>query len=113
MAIRTDAQKNALAAAYAAGAVWVSLHSADPGTTGTSELAGGGYARVQTTWGSPASGVVQGSPVVLTIPPGNAVTHVGFWTLGSAGSFRDCVPLAVAAQALPMSVTVTPSYTQT
>ena len=29
------------------GGVWVSLHSADPGSTGTNELTGGDYARVE------------------------------------------------------------------
>lgn len=113
MTIRTDGMKNVLANAYGAAAPYISLHTADPGTTGASEVAGGGYARQQTTWGAAVAGVIVGSPVVLAIPPSTTVTHLGFWAVGSGGSFRDAVALPVTAQVLPLSVTTTPTYTQT
>ncbi|WVX88685.1 hypothetical protein SEA_BIRDSONG_31 [Gordonia phage Birdsong] len=47
MALATNAMKTALLNAYAAQGTWISLHTADPGSTGASEVSGGtpAYAR--------------------------------------------------------------------
>lgn len=66
MPIRTLAQRNALASAYATAAPFGCLFSADPGTAGaaTGELTGGSpvYARVAMAWGAAANSAVSGSP---------------------------------------------------
>ncbi len=41
MALATNAMKTALLNAYAAQGTWISLHTADPGSTGASEVSGG------------------------------------------------------------------------
>lgn len=57
----------------------ISLHTADPGTTGTAEATGGGYARKTTTWAGGASdGVVSGSQVEFDVATGT-YTHYGVW----------------------------------
>lgn len=66
--------------------VVVSLHSADPGITGASELAAtGAYARAAAeagVWGSPATGSIANDGVV-TFPTATAdwatATHFGVW----------------------------------
>ncbi|MFC5996959.1 hypothetical protein ACFQE5_22365 [Pseudonocardia hispaniensis] len=68
-------------------ATYISLHTADPGTTGASEVTGGTYARKATTWGSVTNGSVTGSEVTLDIPSGTTITHWGLWTLASGGTF--------------------------
>lgn len=65
----------------------ISLHTADPGLTGTSEVTGGSYARVATTWGSVASSSVTGSAVTINVPAGTTITHWGVWSALSAGTF--------------------------
>ncbi|MFD0902324.1 phage tail fiber protein [Actinomadura sediminis] len=58
----------------------ISLHTADPGSAGTSEVVGGSYARQSVTWGAAASGVKSNSAdLVFNVPAGTTVTHVGGW----------------------------------
>lgn len=84
----TDAVLNAAVEAVTALGDWISAHDSDPGTTGTDEVAGGSYARLQTTWGASSSGDQTGSLVALQIPGGTTVTHWGVWTAVSGGTFR-------------------------
>lgn len=88
--------RNALADAIAAGATWVSLHTADPGTTGASEAAG--IARQQTTFGAASGGDRVGSQVTMTIGGGGGgpFTHFGLWSASSAGTFWAGGPLSPA-----------------
>lgn len=60
----------------------VSLHSADPGTTGTNELIGGSpaYARKTPTWDTAASGeMALDADIEFDIPASSTVAWVGFW----------------------------------
>jgi hypothetical protein len=84
----TDAVLNAAVGAVTALGDWISAHTADPGGTGANEVAGGTYAREQTTWGAAASGDQTGSLVSLNIPGGTTVTHWGIWSAVSGGTFR-------------------------
>ena len=90
MALSTS-EKNALATKFATDALFASLHSADPGTSGTvAELSGGtpGYARKGLTWGSAASGVVSTtSAVTFDVPAAVTVAYVAFWTASTGGTF--------------------------
>lgn len=75
--------------------VYVSLHSADPGETGASELSGNGYARVAVTndatnWPA-ASGGVKSNGAAITFPAATgsdwaAATHFGIWDAPSSGN---------------------------
>lgn len=73
---------------------WISAHTADPGTSGTSEVAGGSYARQQTTWGAASAGERIGSQVTIPIPAATAVTHWGLWSASSGGTFKGGFALA-------------------
>jgi hypothetical protein len=66
---------------------YISLHTGDPGSTGTLEVTGGTYARVSTNWAAPASSAVTGSSVTLNVPSGTTITHWGLWSASSGGSF--------------------------
>ncbi len=113
------ASSGALKEAAALGATgaggWVSLHTADPGTTGASEVAGGSpaYARKQTTWtGGASDGVVAGSAVSIDVPAGT-YTHVGIWSASTAGTFLTSYALPTAiVMSVQGQITVTPTYTQ-
>lgn len=92
--VYTDAQLNTAIDAVKATGTWVSAHTGDPGTTGASEVTGGAYGRVQTTWGSSAAGATTGTEVALNIPAGTDVTHWGVWSASSGGTFREGFALA-------------------
>lgn len=85
----TNASKEAAALAVTALGTYISLHTADPGTTGTSEATGGSpaYARKQTTWtGGASDGSVPGSQVTFDAAAGT-YTHVGVWSAATSGTF--------------------------
>lgn len=97
----TNATKETAALAVTALGGYISLHTADPGTTGTSEATGGSpaYARKLTTWtGGASDGSVPGSQVTFDAAAGT-YTHIGIWTASTAGTF-------IAGFALSSSVTL-------
>lgn len=75
----TTADNTALSGLTAA-ATWCALFNA-----GT-EISGGTYARVQTTWGSPSSGSVTGSQVTINVPAGTTITQWALYTASTAGT---------------------------
>ena len=116
----TNAFKQAMAdAATARGAV-ISLHSADPGTTGANELAGGGYAAKLTAWGASvivgADAVATGSVQQFDVEGGDAALWFGGWagTVGARGAFqygKALVPGVTLSVGANGKVDVTPTYT--
>ena len=89
MAGFNNTSKDVALTAIGAAATYVSLHTADPGTTGTSEVAGGAYARVQTTWGSAAASSMAGSQVTINVPASTTIQFWGIWTAASSGTFYE------------------------
>lgn len=73
----------------AKAATHLSLHTADPGSTGASEVAGGSYARQAITWNAAAGGqkTVVETPV-FQVPASTTITHFGLWSAVSGGTFR-------------------------
>jgi hypothetical protein len=70
---------------------FVSLHTSDPGTTGTpGEVSGGSpaYARVAVTWNAASSGsVTNSSAVTINAPASTTFTHFGIWSASTAGTY--------------------------
>lgn len=84
MAGLSDAGAEVTLGALGAVATLFSLHSADPGTTGANELAGGApaYARQPGAWGAAAGRqMVQSGEEVFDIP---ALADVAYWGAWSA-----------------------------
>lgn len=77
----------------AAGDRYASAHTADPGGTGASEVAGGtpAYERIgPVTWDPVSGGVVMadtGAPVVFDIPGGATVRFAGLWDALTGGNW--------------------------
>lgn len=70
------------------GWAYVSLHTADPGTTGASEVTGGTYARVAVTWTSPASGQTQNvGALSINLPASTTASYFGVWSAASTGTY--------------------------
>lgn len=114
MAIATNAQKEATALGYTGNAPYASLHTADPGTTGTSEVTGGSpaYARKALTWtGGSSDGVVTTGSVDFDVPAGTTLAYAGLWTAITGGTFLD--KTAISATFVSQGVyRVTFTYTQ-
>lgn len=85
----TDATLNSMADHLGTLATHVSLHTADPGTTGASEVTGGTYARQLVAWDAAANGdlSLQGTET-FNVPAGVTVTHFGLWSAATGGTFR-------------------------
>jgi hypothetical protein len=112
----STAAKNALADDFAALAGYVSAHSADPGDTGASELAGGTYARKAATWTASSGGVVNftGTLPTLDIPAGSTVAFLGLWSAVTAGTWLGSVDVTDETYGAAGQYSVTSgSYTQT
>ena len=79
----------ATGAAYVSTAVYVSLHTADPGLTGTSEFTGGGYARAgDTAMDVAVAGASANTGTVsFTNMPVLTANYFGLWDAVSAGNF--------------------------
>jgi len=90
----------------------VSLHSADPGSTGASELTGGGYARKPVVWAAASidgnsRGQIAGAPIQFDVPAG-AIGFYGVWAGGTylyGKALNPAVTLSTAGK-----VTVTPTH---
>lgn len=79
----TNDAKNAMLDHLATLALRVSLHTADPGTTGLNEVAGGAYADQAITWNAAAAGSLDSSNTpVFDVPAATTITHFGIWNTG-------------------------------
>lgn len=69
---------------------YASLHTASPGDTGANEVTGGSpaYARKAITMAAASAGVIAASSQpVFDVPGSTTITHVGFWSAVSGGTF--------------------------
>lgn len=83
-----------------------SLHTASPGYTGANEVAGGSYARQGATFGAPSAGSKATTNAQnWTSMPAVTVTHFGFWSAVSAGTWRGGGPLT-SSLTVPSGATV-------
>ncbi|HEX7123224.1 MAG TPA: hypothetical protein VF178_12685 [Gemmatimonadaceae bacterium] len=79
---------------FTVAAVYVSLHSADPGETGANEASGAGYARQAVTFAAAADGTSASNAVVeFSDMPAGTWTHVGLWDAPTGGNFLWGGPL--------------------
>lgn len=86
----SNAAKNLMLDELATVAVWSSMHTASPGTTGANEVSGGSpaYARKAITWNAAATGNLDNNAnPVFDVPAGTTVTHFGLWSAVTGGTF--------------------------
>ncbi len=115
MPIRVDATRQAVANAYTGLATHGSVHTADPGTTGASEVTGGtpAYARKALTWTAGTTGTGTAS-ATYDIPSGITAAWGGIWSqVATGGTFRDTVDIVDQAFASQGQLTINYTYTQT
>lgn len=80
--------------------LYASLHTANPGSTGASEIAGGSptYARKGLTWNAADAGskTLSNTPV-FDVPGSNTVTHIGLWSTPTGGTYYGYIAVAPEA----------------
>ncbi len=88
--ILTNNGKNVSLDGLGAVAVYASLHTADPGTTGASEVSGGSpaYARKSITWSAASAGskALSNTPT-FDVPAGTTVAYVGLFSASTGGTY--------------------------
>ena len=89
MADFPSGSSNIAVAAVTADAVYLSLHTADPGTTGADEVSGGSYARQAITWNAASSGYQTSSDgqTFTGMPTVSGDLWLGLWGASSGGTF--------------------------
>lgn len=69
----------------------VSLHTGSPGDSGANEVSGGSpaYARKAIAFNAASSGSMDDSTngITFDVPASTTVTHVGYWSASTAGTF--------------------------
>jgi hypothetical protein len=89
----------------------VSLHTANPGDTGASEVSGGSpaYARVAIAFNAAAAGAMDDSTngATLNVPASTTVAYVGFWSASTAGTWLGYVDVTDEVFASQGTYTVT------
>lgn len=81
---------NQVAGTFPAGDLYVSLHTGDPGESGTNEVVAGGnaYARKQCNFSAAGAKASSNSAdLEWTNMPGVTITHVGLWSALTNGTF--------------------------
>lgn len=70
---------------------YLSLHSADPGTTGANEITGGSYARQAIIFGAASAGVVTSTDAqsFTNLPSeSGGCPYFGIWSASTAGTYE-------------------------
>ena len=81
---------NLMLGGFTGSAGFVSLHTADPGLTGTSQVTGGSpaYARKAIAWTAASSSATSNSgQIVFDVPTGTTINHLGYWSASTGGTF--------------------------
>lgn len=88
MAGLVNAGKDLLLEGLAVGVDFVSLHTADPGISGSVEVSASPYARKSVAWAAAASGSISSaSTIVFDVPGSTTINHLGYWSASAAGEF--------------------------
>lgn len=107
----SDATRNAMLDLLNTRASHLSLHTADPGTSGTSEATGGSYARQAASWSAANAGSKAAAAAAFPVAAGT-YTHIGYWTALSGGTFNGSRALSPSVTFGGAStLTVTPTET--
>lgn len=90
----TTAEANDIANTEASDLGFVSLHTSNPGGTGSGEATGGSpaYSRKSLVWGPSSGGTATTAEVLIDVPAGT-YTHFGVWSAATGGTFKGGNPL--------------------
>jgi len=111
MALLAVASENtAIAAVFVPSTTYyLSLHSATPGQTGTSEISGGSYARQSITFGSASGGseASTNSQTFTNLPvESGGIGYFGIWDSATSGNYKGGGTNTGLAGSLPAGISV-------
>lgn len=90
---------NAQVGGLTAVAGFASLHTAEPDASGSSEVTGGTYTREAITWAAASAGsAASDAEIVFDVPTGTTITHLGYWSAGTSGTFYGSRALDVSQE---------------
>lgn len=78
---------------------WIKLHTADPGSAGTTAAAAGDTSRKQATMGSASGGskaMTSMSGVWTNVSTTETISHVSVWTASTSGTFKASAALTAS-----------------
>lgn len=85
---------NAQVTGLSSVALYASLHTGEPDDSGSLEVVGGNYDRQEISWAVAAGGTaVSDDQIVFTVPGSTTITHLGYWSASTAGTFYGARPL--------------------
>jgi hypothetical protein len=84
---------------YANAAVWVKLHTADPGAAGTTAAAANTTRQQATCATAAATGAISNTAAIewTAVPNTETYSHVSLWTAATAGTFLGSDDLSTTA----------------
>lgn len=94
-------------------AIFASLHTGDPGTTGVNEATGGSpaYARKSITYAAASGGTIASNAAITFDVPAGTYYHVGLWSASTAGTFYGYFPVGGFAAVDATAVGSTGTFT--
>jgi hypothetical protein len=79
---------NAQVGGLTAVAAYASLHTAEPNSSGSSEVTGGSYSRESISWAAASGGTAASNAnIVFDVPANTTITHLGYWSASASGTF--------------------------
>lgn len=108
----TAGMANTVATYVGTQLAYLSVHTADPGTTGASEATGGSYARQANSWGAASGGSIVGAPKTFT-PGAGTYAFAGYWSAATGGTFLGSIAITSKTLGATDTITVTPTFTET
>jgi hypothetical protein len=82
-----DTGLNLMLDALGSAAGFAALHTSSPGTNGANELTGTGYTRQTIPWQAAGGTATTSDAIVFTVPGDRTITHIGYWSAGTDGTF--------------------------
>lgn len=112
MAIPVVATQNLLATYYGTIALYGALSTTAPGATAGTEVTGGTYARIASSWGTATGGVITAAAQVFNVPSGTTVVGYMHYSAATAGTYVNGASVTSQTFASAGTYSISASYTQ-
>lgn len=112
------AEANQMLTTEATRLAYLSIHTADPGTTGVNESTGPSYSRKALTgqWGTASGGSISAAQQTFTPNDASSTTYAygGYWSAATGGTFLGSFQFSASKTlATGDSIKVTPTLSET
>ena len=106
-------QRNNLATAYGTNATHGALTTTAPSASASgTEVSGGSYARIPTSWGAASNGAITSGALNFSVPAGTTVVGFALFNALTAGTYLGGADIPSQNFASAGTYAITPTYTQ-